>query len=345
VSLPKIYLGDQWLGNDRSFGVRVPVVDDLKETTGSTATVFQRMNEAGDMLRVATSVRSTDGARAIGTYIPARNPDGSVNPVIETVLRGELYLGRAYVVNGWYLTAYEPTFDSSHRVNGMLYAGTPQSEALESLRARMIEMRVGETGYVFALNASGTSRGQYVVSKGGTRDGENIWEAHDSAGRYFIQNICNRAVKLKPGEAGVEHYPWQNPGDAAPVKKLAYFRYYKPWDLVIAVSIPENEMVQSAAKLREVANRGALVVSLVLLGAVLVGAVLWRVIARKLTARLVGVARQLDSCAEQLASASSQVANASGSLSSGASEAAASAEEIHASLQQVFANAEQNSTA
>ncbi|MGD0436038.1 MAG: Cache 3/Cache 2 fusion domain-containing protein [Bryobacteraceae bacterium] len=345
VSMPKIFAGNRWLGNSRGFDVPMAIVDDLKETTGATATIFQRMNDAGDMLRIATSVRSNDGGRAIGTYIPARNPDGSANPVIETVLRGERFVGRAYVVNGWYITAYEPTYDSAHRVDGMLYAGTPQTEALGSLRAKMIEMKIGATGYVFAVTASGAARGQYVVSKGGARDGENIWEAHDNAGRYFIQNICNRAVKLKAGEAGVEHYPWQNPGDPAPVKKLAYFRYYKPWDLVIAVSLPENEIVQSAAALRELANRGALVVSLVILGASFIGAVSWRLISRKLTARIANNVRKVNNCAEQLASAAGQVATSSGSLSGGASQAAASAQEIHASLQQVFAKAEQNSAA
>ncbi len=345
VSLPKIFIGGRWVGNNRDFEVRMPVVDELKDATGGTATIFQRMNEAGDMLRVATSVVGKDGTRAIGTYIGARNLAGSPNTVVESVLRGQRYVGRAFVVNGWYLTAYEPTYDSSHRVNGMLYAGTPQAEALGPLRAKMIQIKVGATGYLFALTASGADRGQYMVSKGGARDGENIWNSHDSSGHYFIQNICNRALQLKPGEVGIEHYPWENPGDPKPVNKVAYFRYYKPWDMVIAVSIPEGETVQSAVALRDLANKGAMLVSFLVLGAALIGAFCWRLISRKLTGRIANMAHQLRSCAEQLASASGQVATSSGSLASGASQAAASTEEIAASLQQVFVNAEQNSAA
>ncbi len=34
------------------------------------------MNDAGDMLRVSTNVAKQDGTCAIGTFIPATNPDG-----------------------------------------------------------------------------------------------------------------------------------------------------------------------------------------------------------------------------------------------------------------------------
>jgi methyl-accepting chemotaxis protein len=66
------------------------------------------MNKQGDMLRIATNVVERDGERAIGTYIPARDADGAANPTVTAVLRGETYHGPAFVVDSWYLTAYEP---------------------------------------------------------------------------------------------------------------------------------------------------------------------------------------------------------------------------------------------
>jgi hypothetical protein len=70
------------------------------------------------MLRIATSVKAKDGTRAIGTYIPALK-DGKPNPVVETVLKGQVYVGRAFVVNAWYVTNYTPFKDEtgkdSHR--------------------------------------------------------------------------------------------------------------------------------------------------------------------------------------------------------------------------------------
>ena len=55
VTLPKLMVGDQWLGNSRSLNVPTPFVDEVKSVTGVDSSVFQRMNEQGDMMRVATT--------------------------------------------------------------------------------------------------------------------------------------------------------------------------------------------------------------------------------------------------------------------------------------------------
>ena len=144
VELPKVVLGSRWLGQSDDPKTETPLVDEVKRITGQFCTVFQRMNEQGDMLRVATSVRKADGARAIGTYIPARNPDGAPNAVISAVLRGETFRGRAYVVNSWHAAAYEPIWDDAHqRVVGMLYVGIALNAINQDLRDVISRMVVG----------------------------------------------------------------------------------------------------------------------------------------------------------------------------------------------------------
>jgi len=69
-------VGREWLGQVHDFTTPAPVVDEVTAMVGCTCTIFQRMNEPGDMLRVAATVKQHDGSRGIGTYIPAVNPDG-----------------------------------------------------------------------------------------------------------------------------------------------------------------------------------------------------------------------------------------------------------------------------
>ena len=240
IQLPKMLVGDTWLRQNWMIDIETPVVDKVQSLVGGTSTIFQRMNEEGDMLRVATNIQKLDGTRAIGTYIPVVNPDGSPNPVVSTVMKGETYYGTAYVVNAWYLTIYEPIFDAKGEVIGVLYVGEKQ-ENIDSLRQAILNTKVGETGYVFILGGQGDDRGEYIISKDGLRDGENLWELQDDEGNYYIQSIINQAVELAPGEHATQRYMWQAEGEEEPRMKIARIAYFEPWDWVIGVSAYEEE--------------------------------------------------------------------------------------------------------
>jgi two-component system NtrC family sensor kinase len=75
-----------------------------------TATIFQ------DDVRISTNVLNTDGTRAVGTRI-------AEDVYNQVVVNGEPWFGRAYVVNDWYITAYEPIRNVNDDVVGILYVG------------------------------------------------------------------------------------------------------------------------------------------------------------------------------------------------------------------------------
>ena len=75
-----------------------------------TATLFM------DDVRITTNVRLFQDQRAIGTRVS--------QAVRDSVLRrGETWLDRAFVVNDWYVSAYEPLLDAQGQRVGMLYVG------------------------------------------------------------------------------------------------------------------------------------------------------------------------------------------------------------------------------
>jgi two-component system NtrC family sensor kinase len=91
------------------------LVDRVKEIAGvDTVTVF-----FGD-LRVSTNVLTEDGERAVGTRVS--------EDVFDVVLeQGQDYVGRAFVVNDWFITRYEPLRDHLGQVVGSLYVGARES--------------------------------------------------------------------------------------------------------------------------------------------------------------------------------------------------------------------------
>ena len=280
--LPRLRVGNAWLGQINDPKTPVPVVDKVRETLSVTCTIFQRMNGAGDMLRVATNVLKDDGHRAIGTFIPGVNPDGKPNPVTAAIMKGESFTGRAFVVNNWYIASYEPIKDTAGKIIGMLYVGIPV-ESVKSLRETIMQIVIGKTGYVWVLD----SKGKYVISNKGKRDGEDISSMKDEQGNLFIQTMVKKGVALKPGEIGEHYYPWKNPGEAAPRLKVARFMYFAPWDWVIGVGTAEDEFLDATAKIESSAKQSSIILSIVLLLSLAAAVFIWIVVAKRITQPIV----------------------------------------------------------
>ncbi len=261
VALPRMLLGDQWLGQISEAGTPAPLVDEVQGLVGGTTTVFQRMPD-DSFLRVATNVIKSDGARAIGTYIPKRNPDGGANPVVSALLKGKTFRGQAYVVNAWYVTAYEPILDASGQVVGALYVGVKR-ENIDALRNAIMDITVGKTGYVFVLGGQGDEKGHYIISKGGAADGKDILEAKDADGVEFIKEMVEGAVELGEGEVFYQRYPWKNAGEDEARQKIAAISYYKDWDWVIGASTYVDDYTATRKNVSDAINGLAMLSALI----------------------------------------------------------------------------------
>ncbi|RKZ31167.1 histidine kinase [bacterium] len=96
-----------------------------------TTTIFQ------DDLRISTNVRRTDGERAIGTRV-------SEEVYNRVVGEGIPWVGRAFVVNEWYRTAYEPIKNINGDIIGMLYVGMLEAPYID-MRNRVVFIFLGIT--------------------------------------------------------------------------------------------------------------------------------------------------------------------------------------------------------
>jgi two-component system NtrC family sensor kinase len=90
-----------------------------------TATIFQKD------LRISTNVENLNGQRAIGTRVSKE--------VDTAVLReGQKWIDRAFVVNAWYITAYEPIRDIEGLIIGILYVGMLEKPYLDTTSRVML---------------------------------------------------------------------------------------------------------------------------------------------------------------------------------------------------------------
>jgi len=123
-----------------------------------TATIFQ-----GD-LRISTNVMNKDGTRAIGTRVS--------EVVNKQVLgKGKDWVDEAFVVNDWYITAYEPIKNLAGEVVGILYVGIlkkPFADAKWSVIA--IFLGIGLIGVVIVMVVSNFVAGRISKPLGVMRD-------------------------------------------------------------------------------------------------------------------------------------------------------------------------------
>ncbi len=252
VVLPAMTLGGRLLLNDTQF------VDQVGNLYGGTTTIFQRLPQG--LLRIATNVRTAKGDRAVGTYIPPESP------VYQSIMQGKAYFGRAFVVNAWYLTGYEPIFAPDGKVViGALYFGVPEKIYQEMLKDKLAKVKVGKQGYVFILNESGV----YELSQNRKRDGENILESRSKTGNYIMKELLQKSAQLKQGESTQYQYEWRNPGEKKEEAKTVALAYFAPWKWTIAASVLDRE---KNAVLVEI---GWIIVALLVLMSVIAGLLAW----------------------------------------------------------------------
>ena len=181
------------------------IVDSIEAISGSSATIFQLVDDK--LLRISTTVKKLDGQRAVGTYIP---PD---SPVYKTIMQGETFRGKAYVVNDWYLTAYAPLYDMDNQIVGAVYVG--QLMLKPQLKDFISETKIGP-GYFFVY----AENGEFLI--------------HPSLDAQT--SIYDLLPQFKGFNEGFIQYEWKGED------KLTYVKNLKEWGIFVAVGMNKADI-------------------------------------------------------------------------------------------------------
>ncbi|MBF0546376.1 MAG: Cache 3/Cache 2 fusion domain-containing protein [Candidatus Riflebacteria bacterium] len=208
--------------------IPTPLVDEISSLTGVSSTIFQRLNDRGDMLRVATTVIGKDGNRAIGTTIFARDENGVPNPVLKNILERQNYVGRAFVVNSWKSTAYEPLYSPDGKVNGMLFVGIPEKDFTKTIIESIIKSSFGKSGRAFILDSTGS----LVAER------EENAESHENPNSVLIpENVKSELLKRK-SDGKIDFIEFTRNEES----RFLFFTYFQAWDWIICFDGKQTEM-------------------------------------------------------------------------------------------------------
>ncbi|MBN3730155.1 methyl-accepting chemotaxis protein [Burkholderia sp. Tr-20390] len=253
VAAPTLLAGGQPLDLDYS------IPDQFLKKSGAIATIFAR--DGDDFVRITTSLKKQDGARAVGTKLDR------AGPAYAPLVAGRSYTGLAKLFGRPYITQYKPVTDATGRVIGALFVGLDIGAELKLVEDGIRSLKIGDNGYYFVLDASqGPSRGTFVVHP--DADGQR---ADDTRAPY--------AQMLATGQGRLA-YTSTDPAahDGGPTAKFVSFTTIPQWQWLVGGIALDDELL---ATMRATRNR------FLMIGAVLVAAfaTLFVIVVRRVVSR------------------------------------------------------------
>ncbi len=194
-------------------------VDYISKQIGAGLTIFQLIEEG--LLRISTSLKNNENSRAIGTFIPKESP------VYKSLINGETFKGRAFVVGNWYITTYKPIYNNNELI-GAISVGIEQTE-LNNLETTISDLQMGENYHSLIFDLEGNS----IINS--HNKNKNILELKDYNGKEFIKEILFK-IKDEQITEGQIKYVWEEAEDEINDRKI-HFIYLAEMDWVIATSL------------------------------------------------------------------------------------------------------------
>ena len=138
-------------------------------------------------IRVSTNVLSPDGSRAIGTV-------ASEEVTNHVLTDGKKWTDRAFVVNDWYITAYEPIEDIFGQRVGMLYVGVLEAKYADvRWKALSLFILITVAGMVLALGLG------YIIANKMSRPVQQLIEASNQVSQGNLSPVIGPISKSEIG--------------------------------------------------------------------------------------------------------------------------------------------------
>ena len=225
VTIPTLAIGSWQSTPDAPQGP----LKDISTATGRAAVLFERINPEGDMMRVGGAAAEIGAHTSLGTYIPSRLPGDIPNPILETILGGNIYRGRLYVQGSWHTVVCNPLRQGTGDVFGMICVGLNNS-GIRSLEDELKANYVGTHGSVAVFYVHGKDRGKLLVEPTGI--------AKATMAQWFPQ-ILQKSLTIKDQEVD-ETTQVHDAASGADV--VVRFTYFEKWDWAIVIIADSRDL-------------------------------------------------------------------------------------------------------
>jgi uncharacterized protein YoxC len=312
---------------------------EISQATGRSVVLFERVDPEGDMMRVAGTAAEIGAHTAIGSYIPARLPNDEPNPILKTILSGNVYRGRLYVQGGWQTAICDPLRErAGGDVLGMMCVGMDNGGIL-SLREEIKANNVGTYGSVAVFYVHGRDRGKLLIEPDGI--------AKATMSQWFPQ-VLEKSLHIKDKQVDeTTEIHDEATGSNVDVR----FTYFEPFDWAIVIIADARDLQYASESVATGFRRllwqtfavGIVALALALFVALRLSRKLIDPMA-DLTIRLTSNATSIASSARQQASNVANINTSGNEIATAVNEISATSKELLRAMEQLADDAGKTST-
>jgi len=312
VSMPAMRFGGETIIMGRSDRIQ-----EIAHDTGVVATLFERVNDTGDMVRISSNSPNVP----LGSFLNKTN-DSLVDPA-EALLRGEEFSGRTLVAGAWYMGHYAPLRDHNGKIIGALYLGIP-IEDMKAFQNELVANSIGASGSVILLYVHGPQSGK-MLSPAPTGIALNTQS-------QWMPEVMSNALHMKDGEErAINIYSPTDKADA--IVRYSYLQRYD-WAFVEIADSRDLQGASSAVKneFHDLMIESIIGAFVVLLIVALVSAL----ISKQIVDPLLEITIQLTSNGTQVASSANLQLSHATSFNVSSTEIATAVKEISSTSQELL---------
>ncbi|NOR88159.1 MAG: GAF domain-containing protein, partial [Bacteroidales bacterium] len=220
---------NEWSMDGQLINNNYHIVDKIRDLGPATVTIFQKF-EYG-YLRISTNVINKAGQRAVGTYIPFESD------VIKSIENGDRFQGRAFVVDDWYTTIYDPIYIHGE-IQGMLYVGERENN-VNVINKEEREKRYLKDGYGFVMSDNMKFEGLMMMHP--TLEGINIKTSGDYQNlELYNQLISNHSINKENAITQIRLKDTKLGDDV-----LVYYSYHPIFHYYFGIIVPYSSYIQN----------------------------------------------------------------------------------------------------
>lgn len=206
----------------------------LKDNLKCDFTIFQKINDSKNMLRLCSTLNSEDASSPSAmTYFPETGKSGDGNTAFSYVLSGRGYSGIMEVGLATLSANYFPIFDKNGEVIGAVFYGTRKNSIAELEKyLRSYNLSLNSNSRIWIIDNSNEKNPVIKTSLDNSFAGVPLSSDMLGGRKKYLYDALSKAKSLRSNEIVSENIA--DSGEGVPSgKRIITYTYYRPWNWVI----------------------------------------------------------------------------------------------------------------